>query len=136
MKTQGEWINNLKGCQRCHQVGSKRTREVPDREDFDSTIAAWDHRVQRGQRGALMNSFMTRWGRERGLKMMADWTDRIAAGAVPEAPPRPTGIERNVVITMWNWGDNVAFVHDEIATDKRNPRVNANGPNLRRRHRQ
>ena len=29
---------------------------------------------------------------------------------------------------MWNWGDNVAFVHDEIATDKRNPRVNANGP--------
>ena len=128
MKTQGEWINNLKGCQRCHQVGSKRTREVPDREDFDSTIAAWDHRVQRGQRGALMNSFMTRWGRERGLKMMADWTDRIAAGAVPEAPPRPTGVERNVVITMWNWGNNVAFVHDEIATDKRNPRVNANGP--------
>ena len=128
MKTQDEWINNLKGCQRCHQVGSKRTREVPDLEDFDSTIAAWDDRVRRGQRGALMNSFMTRWGRERGLKMMSDWTDRIAAGAVPEAPPRPAGVERNVVITMWNWGNNVAFVHDEVATDKRNPRVNANGP--------
>ena len=128
MKTQGEWINNLKGCQRCHQVGSQRTREVPDIDDFDSTIAAWDARVRRGQRGALMNSFMTRWGRERGLAMVADWTDRIAAGAAPEAPPRPAGVERNVVITMWNWGDNVAFVHDEIATDKRNPRVNANGP--------
>ena len=64
MATQDEWINNLKGCQHCHQVGSKRTREVPNPEDFDSTIAAWDHRVQRGQRGALMNSFMTRWGQE------------------------------------------------------------------------
>ena len=28
MGSQSEWINNLKGCQRCHQVGSKRTREI------------------------------------------------------------------------------------------------------------
>ena len=75
-----------------------------------------------------MSSFITQFGRDRGLDMVADWSDRIAAGAVPPAPPRPTGVERNVVLTMWNWGDNVAFVHDEIATDKRNPRVNANGP--------
>ena len=128
MKTQAEWINNLKGCQRCHQVGNERTREIPDIENFDSARAAWDDRVQRGQRGSLMNSFMTRFGRERGLDMVSDWTDRIATGEVPDAPPRPKGIERNVVITMWNWGDNVAFVHDEIATDKRNPQVNANGP--------
>jgi len=128
MRSQSEWINNLKGCQRCHQVGSLRTREIPDIENFDSTRDAWDDRVKRGQRGPLMNSFMTRFGRDRGLDMVSDWTDRIATGEVPEAPPRPTGIERNVVLTMWNWGDNVAFVHDEIATDKRNPRVNANGP--------
>ena len=31
MGSQSEWINNLKGCQRCHQVGSKRTREIPGR---------------------------------------------------------------------------------------------------------
>ena len=128
LETLGEWVNVLKGCQRCHQVGSKRTREIPDIESFDSTVAAWDARVRRGQRGSLMNSFMTRFGRQRGLEMVSDWTDRIASGEAPEAPPRPTGVERNVVITMWNWGDNVAFVHDEIATDKRNPRVNANGP--------
>ena len=102
MKTQAEWINNLKGCQRCHQVGNERTREIPDIENFDSARAAWDDRVQRGQRGSLMNSFMTRFGRERGLDMVSDWTDRIATGEVPEAPPRPKGIERNVVITMWN----------------------------------
>ena len=128
MGSRSEWINNLKGCQRCHQVGSKRTREIPDAEDFDSARSAWNDRVQRGQRGSLMNSFITGFGRERALDMLVDWTDRIAAGEAPPAPPRPRGVERNVVITMWNWGDNVAFVHDEIATDKRNPRVNANGP--------
>ena len=128
MGSQAEWINNLKGCQRCHQVGSKRTREIPDLEDFDSARSAWADRVQRGQRGSLMNSFITRFGTDAGLDMLVDWTDRIAAGEAPPPPPRPQGIERNVVLTMWNWGDNVAFVHDEIATDKRNPRVNANGP--------
>ena len=128
MTDQSEWINNLKGCTRCHQVGSKPTRIIPDLDKFPSAEAAWDHRVQRGQRGALMSSFMTGFGRERGLKMFAEWTTAIKNGAVPEtAPPRPSGIERNIVITMWNWGDNVAFVHDEIATDKRNPRVNPNG---------
>ena len=128
LKSQAEWINVLKGCQRCHQVGSESTRTIPDLLEFDSTTAAWDDRVQRGQRGSLMNSFMTQFGRDRGLAMMADWSDRIAEGETPEAPPRPSGIERNVVLTMWNWGDSVAFVHDEIATDKRDPRVNANGP--------
>ena len=128
MGSQAEWINNLKGCQRCHQVGSKRTREVPDLDEFDSARTAWSDRVLRGQRGARMNSFITGFGPERALDMLVDWTDRIAAGEAPPAPPRPRGIERNVVITMWNWGNNVAFVHDEIATDKRNPRVNANGP--------
>ena len=44
-------------------------------------------------------------GRERALTMFADWTDRIAAGEVPPAPPRPQGIERNVVITEWDWAD-------------------------------
>ena len=128
LQTQAEWINVLKGCQRCHQVGSQPTREIPDLHNFDSTVAAWDDRVQRGQRGSLMNSFMTQFGRDRGLAMVSDWTDRIAAGETPAPPPRPSGVERNVVITQWNWGDNVAFVHDEVATDKRNPRVNANGP--------
>ncbi len=128
MGSQAEWINNLKGCQRCHQVGSKRTREIPDLDAFDTARSAWSDRVLRGQRGARMNSFITGFGRERALDMLVDWTDRIAAGEAPPAPPRPRGIERNVVITMWNWGNNVAFVHDEIATDKRNPRVNANGP--------
>jgi hypothetical protein len=64
----------------------------------------------------------------RTLQMFADWTDRIAAGEVPPTPPRPRGIERNVVITMWDWADPKAYLHDLVSTDRRNPTVNAGGP--------
>jgi hypothetical protein len=37
-------------------------------------------------------------------------------------------MERNVVVTLWDWADPKAYLHDEISSDKRNPRVNANGP--------
>ena len=66
-------------------------------------------------------------GRKRALEMFADWTDRVAAGEVPPAPPRPQGIERNVVITEWDWADPKAYLHDEVSTDRRNPTLNANG---------
>ena len=60
--------------------------------------------------------------------MFADWTTRIKNGELPSsAPPRPQGIERNVVITQWDWADPKAYLHDEISTDKRNPTVNAYG---------
>ena len=41
---------------------------------------------------------------QRAFKLFADWTDRIAAGELPAAKPtRPQGVERNVVITLWDW---------------------------------
>ena len=42
-------------------------------------------------------------GSKRLLTEYADWTDRIKAGELPPAPPRPQGKERNVVITQWDW---------------------------------
>ena len=129
MTSQAAWVDQMKqGCQLCHQLGNAATRVVHHRDEFDSTVAAWDHRVQTGQRGTTMNSNMNRFGRERALEMFADWTDRIAAGAVPPQPPRPKGIERNLVVTLWDWGQATSFIHDEITTDKRNPTVNAGGP--------
>src|SRR5438874_10831735 len=71
---------------------------------------------------------LSQLGAKRALAMFADWTDRIAAGAVPPAPPRPQGLERNVVVTGWDWGVPATFAHDEVTTDKRNPTLNANGP--------
>ena len=129
MRHQAAWIDGLKqGCQLCHQLGNEATREVLNPGDFDSTEAAWAHRVQAGQRGALMNGGLRRFGPERAIAMYADWTDRIQAGEVPPAPPRPQGRERNVVLTLWEWGGEAGYIHDEIATDKRDPRVNAGGP--------
>ena len=129
MRHQAAWIDGLKqGCQLCHQLGNLATREVLNPGDFDSTEAAWAHRVRVGQRGALMAGGLRRFGAERAIAMYADWTDRIMAGEVPPAPPRPRGRERNVVLTLWEWGGETGYIHDEIATDKRNPQVNAGGP--------
>ena len=67
-------------------------------------------------------------GKDPSLKSFADWTDRIAKGEVPPAPQRPKGIERNIVATLWDVGDDHSFMHDEISTDKNHPTVNGGGP--------
>jgi hypothetical protein len=116
-------------CTACHQLGNKATREIPaELGEFASSVDAWDRRIQSGQAGGGMSNSLNQLGRQGILEMFADWTDRIAAGEVPEAPPRPQGIERNVVITQWDWADPKAYLHDEVSTDRRNPTVNANGP--------
>ena len=129
VRSQAQWIDNLKqGCQLCHQLGNQITREIThlDRR-FSTTAEAWDRRVNFGQRGPRMSGALSGMGRERAVQQFADWTDRIMAGEVPPQPPRPQGEERNVVLTLWDWGDGTSYVHDEVASDKRDPSVNAGG---------
>ena len=131
MKTQADWIDRMKdGCQLCHQLGNQATREMPmlNLANFDSTTDAWEHRIQAGGAGPAMVAEINRIGRPRALKLYADWSDRIQTGELPPVPPRPQGVERNVVLSMWAWGHPRGMVHDEVSTDKRNPTVNANGP--------
>ena len=131
MKTQGDWIRQVKsgGCTACHALGTKGTREIPTAlGQFPTGVAAWDRRIKSGQAGGQMNAQLNNFGRARVLKMFADWTDRIKAGDLPPAPQRPQGAERNVVITQWDWADPKAYLHDVVSTDRRNPRVNPNGP--------
>jgi len=131
IKSQGDWIRSVKsgGCTACHALGTKATREIPAALGvFPTSAAAWDRRVKSGQAGGQMTAQLNQFGRARVLKMFADWTDQVRAGAVPPAPQRPQGIERNVVITQWDWADPKAYLHDVVSTDRRNPRVNANGP--------
>ena len=133
IESQGEWIRSVvstDGCTGCHALGNKATREIPEGlGDFDSHAGAWDRRVQSGQAGANMEARLAQVGRAPAIEMYADWTDRIQAGEYPmAAPPRPQGMERNVVVSLWDWAEPHAYMHDLISADKRNPTVNANGP--------
>ena len=131
MKTQHDWIDTLKNsCQSCHALGSQGVRRLSkDLGTFDNSTDAWTRRVQSGQAMSNMALTLSRFGAQKALALFADWTDRIAAGELPfEKPSRPQGIERNVVITSWEWGSLKHYLHDAISTDKRNPTVNANGP--------
>jgi hypothetical protein len=128
---QANWLRQMKniGCMGCHQLGQEATRTIPAQFGaFKSGEEAWNRRVQSGLAGEEMT-------REAGffnatpLKYLGDWTDRIAKGELPKsAPPRPQGVERNVVITTWEWGTEKSYAHDLISSDRRDPTVNANGP--------
>src|SRR5215475_4443822 len=133
MLTQNHWINQLKsGCNFCHQLGNKLTRSVDHvykaEPNIKTSVDAWDRRLHGGVRGDSMYSTLLGMGKDPSLKSFADWTDRIAKGEVPPAPQRPKGLERNIVATLWDVGDDHSFMHDQITTDKNHPTVNGGGP--------
>lgn len=143
MLTQEHWINQLKsGCNFCHQLGNELTRTLDgvykgvaanrakglnEPVDIQNSIQAWDRRLKGGVRGGSMYATLGQMGNAASLKVFADWTDRIAKGEVPPAPERPKGIERNIVVTLWDVADDHTFMHDINSTDKNNPTVNGNG---------
>ncbi|NNC65267.1 MAG: carboxypeptidase regulatory-like domain-containing protein, partial [Gammaproteobacteria bacterium] len=116
------------GCIGCHQLGQAATRTIPEAfQDMDSE-AAWIRRVQSGQAGGQMIRQLASDLAGIPFKYLADWTDRVAAGELPaEAPPRPSGQERNIVATVRDWATETAYLHDLTTTDRRNPTVNAYG---------
>src|SRR5712672_3733677 len=130
--TQNDWLKQMKniGCIGCHQIGQESTRTIPAAfGKFDSGEDAWARRVQSGQSGEQMTNQLA--GNFGGVpfKYLGDWTDRIAKGELPKAkPPRPQGVERNIVITSWEWSTPEKYLHDLISSDRRNPTVNAYGP--------
>jgi hypothetical protein len=130
IRNQAQWRRMVgnNACLSCHQMGDLGTRKIPDElGSFPSSVAAWEQRIRAGQAGGSMVGATSFMG-PRALELFAEWTDRIAAGEIPPAPPRPQGIERNVVITLWDWADEKAYLHDLVSTDRRDPTVNAYGP--------
>jgi hypothetical protein len=87
------------------------TRSWTNPKTWDATF-----KMNNGMDGAA-----NRLGRDLLAKTLADWASRIQKGEVPPAPPRPAGIERNFVVTQWDWGAPESFFHDLTSTDKRNP---------------
>jgi hypothetical protein len=121
-----DMLLETKACYSCHQVGDVVTRDISKNlGTFVSSLDAWDYHVTVGPNGPGMTANFKRMGAQR--KAYADWTDRVAAGAYPKAPPRPSGLERNVVISMWDWALPTSRRTDVAATDERTPTLNANG---------
>lgn len=119
----------MKQCYDCHQVGNKATREIlPQiRGTLASSLEVWTHRTAIGPSGPGMASRFQALGSMR--QAFAEWTDRVAAGEAPaDAPPRPRGVERNLVISLWDWGSEIDARTDMAASDIRDGGVNANGP--------
>jgi len=125
------YIGRMKNtdCLGCHQLGAKATRTLPaEFQGMETSQAAWLRRLSSGQAGTRMMGVISDL---QGLpiKYFADWTDRIAAGELPaEDPVRPSGPERNIVVTIRDWMEPINYVHDLSGTDRRNPTVNAYGP--------
>ncbi len=116
--SQEQWLAALRGgCNQCHQLGMVATRRHTDVDDWDGIF----------QRNQGMGQAAGRLGKELLEKTLVDWELRMKAGEVPPSPPRPTGIERNFVVTQWDWGTHESFFHDVTSTDKRNPTLYANG---------
>jgi hypothetical protein len=123
------WMKSM-GCVGCHQLGNLATRTIPPSLGaFSSSQDAWARRIQSGQAGAQMVRIAQGTLGGTPIQYLADWSDRISAGGLPAStPPRPTGVERNIVATVRDWSDSKAYIHDLSGTDRRNPTVNGNGP--------
>ena len=119
----------INGCANCHQLGTlataHRSRQcAAPLGSFANSEEAWFRRLQSGQGGETMFDTPVKELGAAPLRYLADWTDRIAKGELPHAkPPRPQGVERNIVVTTWDWLDDKHYLHDLIASDRRFPRL-------------
>ena len=123
--TQIDWIRRMKnnGCVGCHQMGTLATRAIPAvfRTVLQGCMPDLPD-LQAGQSGEQMVNILAGELGTAPLPYLTDWTDRVAKGELPrETPKRPQGVERNIVVTTWDWSDEKHYLHDLISTDKRNP---------------
>jgi len=130
--TQDLWRQRMGNidCIGCHQLGQQSTRTVPAQfGPFKSGAEAWARRIASGQTGeTMMNRLAVQLGGV-PFKYFGDWIDRIASGELPkQKPPRPQGVERNIVVTSWEWGTDKQYLHDLVSSDRRQPTVNPYGP--------
>jgi hypothetical protein len=130
--TRQAWLNAMKsnGCVGCHQLGQLSTRTIPDAlGTFETSADAWLRRVQSGQSGETMVNLLAGELGGAPFRFFGEWTDRIAKGELPHSrPQRPQEVERNIVVTTWDWLDEKHYLHDLISSDRRHPTVNGYGP--------
>lgn len=132
--TRDHWLKQMNNvdCIGCHQIGNLSTRTIPDiflKEANGRHEDAWMRRIQAGQSGESMTNRIAGQFGGAPFKYFAEWTERVAKGGLPtSAPRRPMGVERNLVVTTWEWSLPNKYLHDLISSDRRKPTVNAYGP--------
>ena len=130
--TRETWLQRMNNvdCVGCHQLGQESTRTIPAQlGEFKSHADAWVRRIASGQSGEMMTNRIAGQLGGAPYKYFGDWTERVAKGELPKnKPQRPSGIERNLVVTAWEWSTPEKYLHDLISSDRRKPTVNANGP--------
>src|SRR5262245_22073983 len=130
--TRENWLRQMNNvdCIGCHQLGQKSTRTIPAAlGQFRDGREAWVRRIQSGQSGEQMTQRIAGHFGSVPFDYFGDWTDRIAKGELPKnKPTRPQGVERNLVVTSWEWGNEKHYLPDLIASDRRYPTVNGYGP--------
>src|SRR5437762_2155926 len=117
--TQNEYLNLMKsnGCANCHAIGNRSMRTFPTNVPFPfgkfaNSEELWFRRIQSGQGGVPMFATAVKEMGGAPFRYLADWTERIAKGELPHAkPPRPQGVERNIVVTTWDWLDEKHYLH-------------------------
>src|SRR5688572_20847175 len=107
IQSQAQWISQVKNIGR-FQIGTKATRELPPQLaalGLKSTEEALRYYTTAGQMTEMSVP-------QQAMPYFVEWMERINGGAVPPAPPRPEGVERNVVITLWDVSNQYPFIHD------------------------
>ncbi len=130
--TRDRWLKQMNNvdCIGCHQIGNEATRTIPAQfGKFENGEQAWMRRLQSGQSGSAMTNRIAGEFGAVPYKYFGDWTDRVAKGELPKnKPERPQGVERNIVVSSWEWSEPNKYLHDLISSDRRYPTVNAYGP--------
>ena len=125
MKSQAEWLNVVKtnGCDTCHQLGNQATRTIPrELGDFATSDDAWaahpvgpghdpDDQHPRPHRAPRALKLVRRLDRPHRRRRAARRDAAAAAGRRAQRRAHALGL-----------GRPKAYLHDEVSTDKRNPR--------------
>ena len=126
-----DWLNAMKnnGCIGCHQLGDIATRT--------HSGDARQVRVLGRRMGAprAVRPVGPDDGQHHRRTVRFGARSNISPSGPTASPParcrrkpqRPSGVERDIVVTTWDYADPKHYTHDEVSTDKRHPTVNANG---------
>ena len=115
-------------------MGTPGTRTIARdlADQFPRASDAWARRLASGGCRRSWRATSGNSDTDKALDLFGDWTDRVKAGELPFAKPKqPKGMERNVIITTWEWAHEKTYLHDAISTDRRNPAAQCQRQDLR-----